>query len=143
MMREENVTMILIEWLKKKKWTIVAFDYPGSGTGVRLHKNGTRFKNKDTIVPDIIAVRDGIALFFENKDHFYKKDFEKQSSNITENLFSDDVEELLKPFDIKTIKWGIGIPENKYSNSVNKHEYMVDFLYTVEEEGTVNIKKNY
>lgn len=141
-MREEKVTMFLIEWLKSNRWTIVAFDYPGSGTGVRLHKNGIRYKNKDTIVPDIIAIRDNEALFFENKDHFYKKDFEKQFSNITENLFSNDIEELLRPFNISIIKWGIGIPESKYTKNVAKYEYMIDFLYTVDEEGNVYIKKN-
>jgi hypothetical protein len=142
-MREENVTMYIIAWLKQSDWKIVAFDYPGSGTGIRLHKNGTHYKNKDTIVPDIIAVKDGIALFFENKDHFYKKDFEKQYSNINEKLFSDDVNKILKPYKISNIKWGIGIPETKYSKNVNKHEYMVDFLYTVEENGGINQKKYY
>ena len=110
-MWEENVTLSLINWLKDSGWNVIAFDYPGSGTGIRLHKNGTRYKNKDTIVPDIIAVRNSIAVFFENKDHFYKKGFQKQYSNITENLFSNDVEELLKQFNINTIKCGIGIPE--------------------------------
>lgn len=141
-MREENVTMLLMEWLKKNSWNIIAFDYPGSGTGIRLHKNGTRYKNKDTIVPDIIAVRNNVAMFFENKDHFYKKDFEKQYINITENLFSDDVNELLCPYNITAIKWGIGIPETKYSSNVCKYEYMIDFLYTVDEDGNVYVRKN-
>ncbi len=142
-MREENVTILLIEWLKMNNWKIVAFDYPGSGTGIRLHKNGTRFKNKDTIVPDIVAVRDDVALFFENKDRFYKKDFEKQNCNITDNLYSDDVDELLKSFKSVRIRWGIGIPEAKYTENVQNHEYLVDFLYTVDEDGIVYTKKAY
>ena len=140
-MREEDVTLLLISWLKKENWNIIAFDYPGSGTGIRLHKNGTNFKNKDTIVPDIIAVKENKALFFENKDHFYKKDFEKQNSNIVENLFSDDVEALLEPYNVEVIKWGLGIPSNKYSTSVINHMHMVDFLYTVDELGNVTLKK--
>ena len=83
-----------------------------------------------------------VAMFFENKDLFYKKDFEKQYSNITENLFSDDVNELLCPYNITAIKWGIGIPETKYSSNVCKYEYMIDFLYTVDEDGNVYVKKN-
>lgn len=140
-MREENVTMFLLKWLKNDEWIIVAFDYPGSGTGVRLHKNGSRFRNKDTIVPDIIAVKNGKALFFENKDHFYKKDFDKQYSNIIDGFFSDDVNEVLRPYNVENIKWGIGMPDSKYSKNVEKYEYMVDFLVTVEEEGNVIIKK--
>jgi len=140
-MREEDVTILLLEWLKNDNWKILAFDYPGSGTGIRLHKNGKRYKNKDTIVPDIIAVRGDIALFFENKDRFYKKDFEKQYRNITDNVFSDDVDELLRPYGISEIKWGIGIPESKYTDTVISHDYMIDFLYTVDEKGIVNIKK--
>lgn len=142
-MREEDVTILLLEWLKNDNWKILAFDYPGSGTGIRLHKNGKRYKNKDTIVPDIIAVRGDIALFFENKDRFYKKDFEKQYRNITDNVFSDDVDELLRPYGISEIKWGIGIPESKYTDTVISHDYMIDFLYTVDEKGIVNIKKQY
>lgn len=142
-MREEDVTMLLLEWLKNDNWKILAFDYPGSGTGIRLHKNGKRYKNKDTIVPDIIAVRGDIALFFENKDRFYKKDFEKQYRNITDNVFSDDVDELLRPYGISEIKWGIGIPESKYTDTVISHDHMIDFLYTVDEKGIVNIKKQY
>lgn len=64
-MWEENVTLSLINWLKDSGWDVIAFDYPGSGTGIRLHKNGTRYKNKDTIVPDIIAVRNSIAVFWK------------------------------------------------------------------------------
>lgn len=142
-MREENVTMFILDWLRGNNWKILSFDYPGSGTGIRLHKNGTRNKNKDTIVPDIIAVKDEVALFFENKDHFYKKDFEKQYSNIHDNFFSEDVDELLRVYDIIKIKWGIGIPTDKYSKTVGKYEYMVDFLFTVEENGAIEIKKNY
>lgn len=63
-MREEEVTMILVKCLKKRGWKILSFDYPGSGTGFRLHKNGTNYKNKDTIVPDIIAVKGGRSLVF-------------------------------------------------------------------------------
>lgn len=140
-MSEETVTMTLVEWLKSKSWKVIAFDYPGSGTGVRLHKNGTRYKNKDTSIPDIIAVKEGVALFFENKDHFCYKDFQKQYSNINEGLYSDDVKTLLRPYGVHRVLWGIGIPESKYTENVKKKEGMVDFLLTVEVTLEVNERK--
>lgn len=78
-----------------------------------------------------------------HKDHFHKKDFEKQYDNITKNLYSNDIEVLLRPFGINVVKWGIGISDSKYSENVHKHEYMIDFLYTVDEKRAVYIKKNY
>ena len=140
-MREEEVTLSLLSWLKNEKWFIISFDYPGSGTGIRIHKNGTRFKNKDTIVPDIIAVNGEIALFFENKDHFCLKDFQKQYSNIHEGLYSDDVDRILAPYNVKKCLWGIGMPDKKYNKHVNSHEWMVDFLMCVAEDKTIQIKK--
>lgn len=140
-MSEETVTMTLVEWLKLKSWKIIAFDYPGSGTGIRLHKNGTRYKNKDTIIPDIIAVKNETAVFFENKNYFCYKDFQKQYSNINENLYSEDVTSLLKPYNVKKVLWGIGIPESKYTEMVKEKENMVDFLLTVEETLTIKERK--
>lgn len=140
-MSEEEVTMSLIEYLKAEGWYIVSFDYPGSGTGKRLHKNGTRHKNKDTIVPDIIAVKENVAMLFENKNRFYKPDFEKQHSNIVDNLYSDDVENLLKPYSVDVCLWGIGIPNEKYRKSSIDNLWMVDFLWTVMEDKTIIRKK--
>lgn len=140
-MREEEVTMILVKCLKKRGWKILSFDYPGSGTGFRLHKNGTNYKNKDTIVPDIIAVKGGEALFFENKDHFCKRDFEKQYNNIVVNSYSDDVDTLLRPYMITKCRWGIGIPDDKYKKGAIDNLWMVDFLYTVVDENNIIIKK--
>lgn len=141
MMSEEEVTMELIRWLRGEGWKIIAFDYPGSGTGIRLHKNGTRHRNKDTIVPDIIAVKNNLALFFENKARFYKKDFEKQYYNIVDNKYSDGVKNLLESYKVKKIMWGIGIPEKSFKRGAKDNLYMVDFLYTVDEFGKVEQKK--
>ena len=69
-MREENVTKNILQWLQINKWEIICFDFPQSGTGVLLHLNDINRteKNKGGIIPDIIAVKNGIAVFFENKD---------------------------------------------------------------------------
>ena len=67
-MTEEQVTKSLLKWLSDHQWEIICFDFPQSGTGRFLHPNGDTNKNKDTINPDIVAVKDNICLFFENKD---------------------------------------------------------------------------
>lgn len=140
-MREETVTIILMNWLKREQWKILSFDYPGSGTGIRFHKNGTHDKNKDTIIPDIIAVKGNTALFFENKERFHLKDFEKQYSNIREQLFSNDVSRLLEQYTIERYFWGIGLPDDQYTRNVTKHEWMVDFVVTVESEELIHVRK--
>ena len=62
----------------------MCYDFPQSGTGVFLHINDElrTGKSKDAIVPDIIAVKHGVALYFENKDRFYEPDFIKINSII-------------------------------------------------------------
>ena len=38
-MREEKVTINIMEWLEKNKWKIICYDFPQSGTGILLHIN--------------------------------------------------------------------------------------------------------
>lgn len=77
-MREENVTKKIIKYLKKNEWKIISFDFPQSGTGIMILPDDNKSsKNKDSIIPDIIAHKNNICLFFENKDRFVKADFDK------------------------------------------------------------------
>lgn len=64
-MREEQVTKFILKWLLDTNWEIVCFDFPQSGTGHFLHPNGSTDKNKDTINPDIVAVKDKYCLFLK------------------------------------------------------------------------------
>lgn len=77
-MTEEQVTKSLLHYLTDNGWHIVCFDFPQSGTGRILHPNNANSqKNKDSIIPDIVAVKNNISLFFENKDRYYFPDYEK------------------------------------------------------------------
>lgn len=72
-MREENVTKKIIKYLKKNNWKIIAFDFPQSGTGIMILPDDNKStKNKESIIPDIVAYKDKICVFFENKDRFVK-----------------------------------------------------------------------
>ena len=84
-MQEEQVTKSILKWLIENGWNIVCFDFPQSGTGHFLHPNGTNHKNKDSINPDIVAVKGNTCLFFENKARFYYPDYQKQHELIENN----------------------------------------------------------
>ena len=79
-MREEQVTKAMLKWLMDRNWAIVCFDFPQSGTGKVLHPNDAGEKNKKSIIPDIVAVQNGVCIFVENKDRFYFPDYEKQNA---------------------------------------------------------------
>lgn len=70
-MTEEQVTKALLRYLTDNGWHIVCFDFPQSGTGRVLHPDSTDGqKNKDSIIPDIVAVKNNILLFFETRTGF-------------------------------------------------------------------------
>lgn len=133
-MTEEQVTKAILKWLLDNNWEIVCFDFPQSGTGRLLHPNGSTEKNKDAINPDIVAVKNGVCLFFENKDRYYLPDFEKQSALINENNYSDAIRELLANYEVDRILYGIGLPDNKYCGGAVDNRDLVDFIVGVNNE---------
>lgn len=141
-MREERITINILNWLEENGWQIVCYDFPQSGTGILLHPNGNNRteKNKGGIIPDIIAVKDEIALFFENKDRFYQPDFDKLLDIKTENNFSDSLNQLLNEFSISKIVYGIGIPEEKKHLEKSKTQLdKIDFLISTDDNKNVKV----
>ncbi len=141
-MREERVTINILNWLEENGWQIVCYDFPQSGTGILLHPNGDdrTEKNKGGIIPDIIAVKEDIALFFENKDRFYQPDFDKLFEIKTENNFSDSLSQLLSGFSINKMVYGIGIPEEKKHLEKSKTKLdKIDFLITTDDNKNVKV----
>lgn len=141
-MREERVTINILKWLEGNGWQIVCFDFPQSGTGILLHPNDTNRteKNKGGIIPDIIAVKDNIALFFENKDRFYEPDFDKLNEIRSEGNFSNSLNQLLSEFNITKIVYGVGIPTvEKHIVKSKKQLEKVDFLVSTNSEREVDI----
>lgn len=137
-MREEHVTKAILKWLLDNEWTIVCFDFPQSGTGKMLHPNGNcESKNKNAIIPDIVAVRDAQCIFVENKDRYYYPDFVKQHELIVENVYTDAINALLQSYTVNNIFFGIGLPTVKYKQSTRAAESLVDFVICVNDNKSI------
>lgn len=132
-MNEEKVTKKIMGELDKDGFTILAFDYPQSGTGVLLipDKEGL-----PRINIDIIAVRDRELYLFENKDRYYPKDFEKLS------FFKKNINHYKKSFEAKfklrlldfNITTFIGLPE-EYENRIKPEKRkLIDRVWSVKND---------
>jgi hypothetical protein len=142
-MREEKVTINILKWLENNGWKIICFDFPQSGTGVLFHPNteeNRTSKSKDGIIPDILATRNSIALFFENKDRFVQSDFEKIKEVKSLGNYSNSLNNILSDFNITNIFYGIGIPAvEKYIAKSLENIKGIDFLISTSEDGVVQI----
>lgn len=140
---EEQVTKLILIWLEANGWKIICFDFPQSGTGTVLHPNSNireSTKNKGGFIPDIVAVKNNIAVFFENKDRFVFSDFEKVNVLKTHNNYSNSLNELLKNYEIENIFYGIGLPfQKKYENKISENLQMTDFIVLVEDNKEIKI----
>ena len=141
-MREEQVTKAILKWLIGHQWSIVCYDFPQSGTGHFLHPNGSTDKNKDTINPDIVAVKDNICLFFEDKDRYYFPDYEKQNKLINDNNYTDAISSLLRDYPVSVIYYGIWFPKSKYSGDAINNQALVDFIVGVDDTKSVSFLYN-
>ena len=142
-MTEERVTKLIIQYLIDSAWEIVAYDFPQSGTGKMLHPDDSiSEKNKGGIIPDIVAVKDGICLFFENKDRIVFDDFNKINALRSENAYTKAIAAMLTEYSIQQIFFGIGIPTIKWIPHRNVPLDLVDFVMAVTADGDVEWKYN-
>lgn len=140
MMSEEQVTKLILEWLLNKKWNIIAFDFPQSGTGIYLHPNDqSSEKNDRSINVDIIAVKDKKCVFLENKDRYFYPDFLKMNSLIKNNKYTKSIDRLLSKFNIEYFYYGIGLPSSGYNEKAKKSAKMVDFVVGVNENESIKL----
>lgn len=133
-MSEEKITKTLMSWLSGKGWTIVSYDFPQSGTGILIHPDFSHERNRGAIIPDIIAIKKGICVFFENKDHFSRSDFNKINQLITANQYVNNISRILAPYSIRSIYYGIALPKYVSVNRIIKHKHLVDFVLQVDDE---------
>lgn len=139
-MTEEQVTKAILTWLIKNKWQIVCFDFPQSGTGRVLHPNtALSEKNKDSIIPDIVAVKKGTCVFFENKDRFYMPDYDKVNNLIKHEDYSQAINRLLSKHNIEKIYYGIGLPLNEHGDKSKQSMHLVDFIVGVLDNMDINV----
>ena len=142
-MTEEQVTKAIMAWLISNGWHIVCFDFPQSGTGRILHPDfAVGEKNKGSVIPDIVAVKKNVCLFFENKDRFYYPDYEKVNSFIIDNQYTNAIALLLQDYVVSEIYYGIGLPTIKHKKQSQASAEFVDFIIGVEEDRTIIVLYN-
>ena len=142
-MTEEQVTKALLQYLTDNGWHIVCFDFPQSGTGKVLHPNNADGeKNKDSIIPDIGAVKNTISLFFENKDRFYLPDYKKINELIVDNQYTNAIDNLLSDYRIEKIFYGIGLPTEKHKEKSKESAHLVNFILGVNTDRSIEFLYN-
>lgn len=144
-MTEEQVTKKILSWLVKNGWEIVCFDFPQSGTGKYLHPNDdiriNNTKNNAAFIPDIVAVKNQIAIFFENKNRFYLDDFTKLNNIKYTNIYTDSINKLLMKYEISKYYFGIGALYNKnFLNKCIDYTNLVDFIILINTEELIVYK---
>lgn len=141
-MTEEQLTKILLDWLESNGWKIICYDFPQSGTGYSLHPNKDirTTKNKGAIIPDIVAIKGSIAVFFENKDRFVASDFDKVNDLKTTSDYNESIEKLLINSGINEIFYGVGLPDTtNVKKSIAKHIEKIDFAVLVGIDKSVSV----
>ena len=132
-MTEERLTIALLEYLQDNSWDIICYDFPQSGTGKMIHPDNTNSKTDGGIIPDIVAVKGDICLFFENKDHYYHPDFDKQGMLRSTSKYMKSICQLLIGKKYSNIYYGIAIPENSIASVTADDKKLVDFVISVDD----------
>jgi len=146
-MTEEQVTKKILEWLINNSWEIVTYDFPQSGTGKYLHPNKNirkeKSKNDKAFIPDIVAVKDSIALFFENKNRFFLDDFIKLRDIKSDNIYSEDIDRLLNNHTITDIFYGIGAEKSEdFIQKSSAYLDYIDFIVVVDLDVEILLDRN-
>lgn len=140
-MREESVTKYILRYLIDNGWSVICFDFPQSGTGRVLHPNGQVSKTQGVIVPDVLAVRSGLALYLENKDRYYPADFQKVHDVLAFRQYSEAFDSVLAGQWVERIIGGIGLPKSKYNDDCISNSGIVDVVLCVGDDGSVEIMR--
>lgn len=106
---EEDVTKYTLDWLSDRGWSIISFDFPQSGTGIVIHPNNRVSKSKGSFIPDIVCYKDGVVLFFENKDRFLLSDFDKVNNIRSTTEYSESIGSLLSVVEYNDLRYGVCI----------------------------------
>ena len=146
-MTEEQVTKRILEWLISNNWEIITYDFPQSGTGKYLHPNKDlreeQSKNLKAFIPDVVAIKNNISIFFENKNRFFLDDFNKLYNIKTTNIYSDSIDKLLIEYSITNIYYGIGaIKNNLFLEKAIDYYHLVDFIVLINPEFNPPVQQN-
>lgn len=127
---EEQITKQILLDLSESEFQILAFDFPQSGTGILLVPELETLPKMNI---DIIALKGKNIWFFENKDRYYPKDFDKlflfkRNLRYYEKSFFDKFKLDLNNYQIKTL---IGLPMSAAIKIKNDKRKLVDEIWMV------------
>ena len=138
---EEQVAKSIIRWLVRNGWTIIAFDFPQSGTGRCLHPNDTDSKTDGIWIPDIVAHKGNNLIFFENKDRYVYNDFEKVERLKNTTCYSMAIKEITQGYEYESIHYGIGFTQSPSNISKAASNLdMIDFLVTAIDKDNASVE---
>ncbi len=140
-MKEEEITKFVIKNLKENDWRILSFDFPQSGTGIILKHNGhLNEKNKLTINPDVLAFRQGVLLYMENKESFSAHDIEK-IARVKNNEYTVSLRRIFPSIKYEKILTGVALSDDdsNLSNLLEKGKDL-DFFILVEDGPKFSIR---
>ena len=138
---EEQVAKSIIRWLVRNGWTIIAFDFPQSGTGRCLHPNDTDSKTDGIWIPDIVAHKGNNLIFFENKDRYVYNDFEKVERLKNTTCYSMAIKEITQGYEYESIHYGIGFPQSPSNISKAASNLdMIEFLVTAIDKDNASVE---
>lgn len=140
-MTEAEVTLALRKIFLDNRWQILAFDFPQSGTGTIIQQDNSCEKNKNAIVPDLVAKKANMGIYLENKNRFFLDDFEKINELRNNNKYNDGISKLFGGLIPDKMWYGIGIPDNTIhiKNSL-KYTHMIDILITVDKSKNIFVR---
>ena len=96
-------------------------------------------KNKDMINPDIIATKENLLLFVENKVDFFQPDIIKLKK-VKEGNYSESINKKLYDYSNKDKITGIGLKHSVENIKKMKSALVgLELFFTVSENGDINI----
>src|SRR3989339_813569 len=111
-MREQEVTLAIEKYLRKKNWEILSLNNPFSGKSVWIKPIGG-FRGKGTLIPDIIARKEKIYLIVESYGKLKKYSKPEYLDSIKE-IFDEESPVLVKAM--------------SYPEPIKLHGYPKDFI---------------
>ena len=135
-MTEEQVTKAILQYLTIENWNIIAYDFPQSGTGKVFYST----IDGRAIIPDIICIKGNECMIFENKNRYYKPDFEKLATLKETGEYNNGIFNFIKRNDI-IIKTAVGMPKIEHVISEMEDVFRkVEYVYFVKNNGEIVIE---
>ncbi|OGF29185.1 hypothetical protein A2531_01805 [Candidatus Falkowbacteria bacterium RIFOXYD2_FULL_34_120] len=119
-MREQEVTLAIEKYLRKKNWEILSLNNPFSGKSVWIKPIGG-FRGKGTLIPDIIARKEKIYLIVESYEKLKIKDIGKLEK-YSKPEYLDSIKEI---FDEES---PVLVKAMSYPEPIKLHGYPKDFI---------------